>query len=132
MDFGSVNYIAVVLGAVLNMILGMLWYGPLFGKLWLRLIDKKAEDIQGSPRLYVFSFVAAILAALTLALVVGAFGATGFFRGVLSGGVVWLGFVATVTLTFSIFEGPKLSVWLLFILYQLVIFMIEGGLFAVW
>ena len=132
MDFGSVNYLAVLLGAVLNMILGMLWYGPLFGKRWLRLIDKKAEDIQGSPWLYVASFVAAIVAALMLSVVVQAFGVTGFLGGVLSGGAVWLGFVATVTLTFSIFEGPKLSVWLLFVLYQLVIFTIEGGVFAVW
>ena len=132
MDFGSVNYIAVLLGAVLNMILGTLWYGPLFGNLWLRLINKKKEDIQGSPWLYVASFAAAFIAALALALVVQAFGNTGFFEGLITGAVVWLGFVATVTLTFSIFEGPKLSVWLLFILYQLVIFAVEGGVFAVW
>ena len=54
------------------------------------------------------------------------------FQGVLTGAVVWLGFVATVTLTFSIFEGPPLKVWLLFAGYQLVIFAVEGGVFAVW
>mgnify|MGYP001090013640 CR=1 FL=1 len=36
--FGRVNWIAVVLGGVFSMILGFLWYGPLFGKLWLRTI----------------------------------------------------------------------------------------------
>ena len=132
MDFGSVNFIAVALGAVFNMILGTLWYGPLFGNLWLKLIGKKKEEIQGSPWLYVASFAAAFAAALALALVVGAFGYTGFFSGVLAGAVIWLGFVATVTLTFSIFEGPPLKVWLLFAAYQLVIFVVEGGVFAVW
>lgn len=132
MDLGSVNYIAVLLGAVLNMVLGTLWYGPLFGKLWLKQIGKKQEDIQSSPWIYVASFVAAFVAALVLALVIQAFGNTGFFEGLLTGVVVWLGFVATVTLTFSIFEGPKLTVWLIFVLYQLVIFAVEGGVFAVW
>ncbi len=45
---------------------------------------------------------------------------------------VGVGIVAAVTLTFSIFEGPPLGVWLLFVLYQLVIFAVEGGVFAVW
>ena len=132
MDFGSVNYIAVILGAVFNMILGTLWYGPFFGKLWLKLIGKKKEEISGSPLMYVFSFVAAVIAAIALALVVSAFGYSGFFQGMLAGTVVWLGIVATVTLTFSIFEGPKLPVWALFVAYQLVIFAVEGGVFAVW
>ncbi len=132
MDFSSVNYIAVALGAVFNMVLGTLWYGPLFGSLWLKLISKKKEDIKGSPWLYIASFVAAFAAALALALVVNAFGYTSFFQGLLTGAVVWLGLVATVTLTYSIFEGPPLKVWLLFIAYQLVIFALEGGVFAVW
>ena len=132
MQFGDVNYIAVVLGAILNMVLGTLWYGPFFGKLWLKAIGKKAEDIQSKPWLYILSAIAAFLAALVLALVVQAFGSTGFFGGVLTGLVVWLGFVATVTLTYTIFEGPPLSVWLIFVAYQLVIFIVEGGVFAIW
>ena len=132
MQFGDVNYIAVVLGAILNMVLGTLWYGPFFGKLWLKAIGKKAEDIQSKPWLYILSAIAAFLAALVLALVVQAFGSTGFFGGVLTGLVVWLGFVATVTLTYTIFEGPPFSVWLIFVAYQLVIFIVEGGVFAIW
>ena len=132
MDFGAVNYIAVALGAVLNMILGTLWYGPFFGNLWLKAIGKKKEDIESTPWVYVASFVAAFVAALALALVVNAFGYTNFFQGLLAGVVLWFGFVATVTLTFSIFEGPPLKVWMIFIAYQLVIFAVEGGVFAVW
>lgn len=132
MDFGEVNYIAVVLGGVFNMVLGPLWYGPFFGKLWLRLIGKKSEEIESKPWLFILSFIAAFIAALILALVVQAFGSTGFLSGLLAGLLVWVGFVVTVTLTYSIFEGPPLSVWLLFVGYQLVIFLVEGGVFAVW
>ena len=38
MEFAQVNWIAIVIVAVFNMILGTLWYGPLFGKLWMRII----------------------------------------------------------------------------------------------
>jgi len=132
MEFGAVNFLAVLVGAVINMVLGALWYGPLFGNLWLKLIGKNKQEIKGSPWLYLFSFIAAFVAAVVLALAVLAFSSAGFFGGMLAGGVVWLGFVATTSFTFSIFEGPKLSVWLLFAAYQLVVFAIEGGIFAVW
>ena len=132
MQFGQLNYIAIALGAVLNMILGTLWYGPFFGKLWLKLIDKSKEDIESKPILYVLSFVAAFAAALVLALVVNAFGSATIWSGALAGIVLWAGMVATTTLTFSIFEGPPIKVWLLFVLYQLVIFVVEGAVFAVW
>ena len=132
LSFGAVNYIAALVGAVFNMILGTLWYGPLFGNLWLKLIDKKKEDIEGNPLMYVFSFIAAFAAAIVLYLAVTAFGATTFIAGLLIGLIPWAGFVSTVTLTFSIFEGPKLSVWLLFVAYQFVIFCVLGGVFAVW
>ena len=60
MPFNQINWIAVVIGSVFNMILGALWYGPLFGKLWLRLIDKKREEMQGSPAMYILSFIAGL------------------------------------------------------------------------
>ncbi len=33
---GPVNWLAVVLGAVAFFVVGALWYGPLFGKVWQR------------------------------------------------------------------------------------------------
>ncbi len=35
-SFSAVNWLAVLLGTVLSMALGALWYGPLFGQLWLK------------------------------------------------------------------------------------------------
>jgi hypothetical protein len=36
MPWSQVNWIAVALGAVFNMVIGSVWYGPLFGNLWLK------------------------------------------------------------------------------------------------
>ena len=42
----DINYIAVVGAAVAAMVIGFLWYGPLFGKQWTKLMnfDKKKID----------------------------------------------------------------------------------------
>ncbi|MBI3341870.1 DUF1761 domain-containing protein, partial [Candidatus Curtissbacteria bacterium] len=37
MEF-QINYMAVVAAAVVNMVLGFLWYGPLFGKPWMKMM----------------------------------------------------------------------------------------------
>ncbi len=49
MPFCQVNWIAVVVGTIFNMFLGFMWYGPLFGPLWLKLISKTKEEIKSSP-----------------------------------------------------------------------------------
>ncbi len=41
------NYLAIITGTVLSMILGFVWYGPLFGKKWKELAganDKELKD----------------------------------------------------------------------------------------
>ncbi len=34
----EVNYLAIIVGAVFSMILGAIWYGPIFGKKWMEII----------------------------------------------------------------------------------------------
>ena len=49
MQFLAVNWLAVLVAAIVNMVVGFLWYGPLFSGLFLRLIGKCEEEIEGSP-----------------------------------------------------------------------------------
>ena len=132
MAFTQVNWIAIVIVAVFNMILGTLWYGPFFGKLWLRIIGKNREEISSNPGIYVFSFIAALVAAYVLNVLVSGLGLTTWWWGAVAGAVVWVGMGATGTLTYSIFNGPPLSAWLLFSLYGLVVYTAGGVLFVLW
>ena len=132
MPFCQVNWIAVVVGAIFNMFLGFMWYGPLFGNLWLKLIGKTKEEITSSPWMYIASMVAGFLSALALALIIEGFGVTTLYMGAVTGAVFWIGIGATATLNTSIFEEKKMGVWLLFAIYQLVVFAAEGAVFAIW
>jgi hypothetical protein len=130
--FSQVNWIAILLGGVLSMVLGFLWYGPLFGKLWLRSIGKKAEELRGSPGMYILSFVAAVIQAYVLAVLVAGLGVSVWWWGAILGAVVSVGIGAAAALVNGLFLRNSFSSWLLFAFYQLVLYAIEGAVFAVW
>ena len=131
-SFADVNWLAVLLGTVLSMALGALWYGPLFGQLWLRLISKTEDELESSPTMYIKTAVAAFLGMLALNLVVIAFGATGFVDGLVAGAFIFVGIGATTTFVYTTFEGPTEQVWLLYVAYHLIVYLVMGGVFAIW
>lgn len=128
----SINWLAVLVGVVVSNGLGFLWYGPLFGKTWLRLIGKRAEEIESDPGMYMKTALASAVAMIALNLAVAAFGATTFLAGFIVGVVVFIGFGATGTYVYTTFEGPPESVWLLYAAYQVIVFAVMGGVFALW
>lgn len=42
----DINYLAVLLCGVVAMAAGFVWYGPLFGKLWMRVNDMDSADLE--------------------------------------------------------------------------------------
>jgi mannitol-specific phosphotransferase system IIBC component len=127
-----VNWIAIILGAVFSMLLGFLWYGPLFGKLWLRSIGKKAEELESRAGMYVIAFVAALVTAYVLAVLIGGLGVTVWWWGALVGAAVSIGIGAAAALINGLFLREPFGSWLLFAFYQLVLYAVEGLVFAVW
>jgi hypothetical protein len=132
LDFGSINWIAAVVGVIASNALGFLWYGPLFGKRWMAMIGKTEDEIEASSTMYLVTVVSSALTMIVLALVVDAFGAGSFVDGLIIGAVANIGISATSTFVYTTFEGPPIGVWGLFVIYQLLIFAIMGGVFAVW
>jgi hypothetical protein len=130
--FAQVNWIAVVLGAVFSMLLGFLWYGPLFGRVWLRSIGKKQEELASGAGMYVFAFVGALVSAYVLAVLVGALGVTVWWRGAVLGAIVSVGIGSMAVLVNGVFHALPGVAWLLFALYLLVLNVVEGLVFAVW
>lgn len=131
-SFASVNWLAVVVGTVLSMVIGTLWYGPLFGQLWLKLIEKTADELESNPVIYIKTAIAAFIGMLALNLVVVSFGATDILSGLLAGGFVFLGIGATTTFVYTNFEGPPEKVWFLYVAYHLLVYLIMGAVFAIW
>jgi hypothetical protein len=135
MEFGQINWVAWVLGGVAFMALGFLWYGPLFGKPWLAIMEKKgrkAEQMRASPGMYVLALLCSLVASYVLAVIIRSLGITEWWSGLIAGGVLWIGIGAAAMLTNSIFESEPKGLWVIFSLYELVMFAGLGVVFAVW
>jgi hypothetical protein len=134
MAFSLVNWWAVLAATAINMFVGFLWYGPLFGSRWLRLMEKDRSEISGgsSPLTYLIPMVAAFFSSVVLAIVLGLLRVFSLWSGVMWGALLWTAFGATALLTTGVFESRKQGLSWMFISYMVTVHAINGGMFALW
>lgn len=131
----QINYFAVLVAAAINMILGFLWYGPIFGKQWMEGMGYKSVndvDKTNMNRIYAFNMLGALVLAFVLALFVNYTDASTIDQGAIIGFWAWLGFVIPTSLTTFLFEGRNRVVFSLNIGYYLASLIVMGALLAVW
>jgi hypothetical protein len=129
MDFGSINWLAVVLGVVASMVIGGIWFGPkTFFPIWWKAVGKAGEPGQanvpegqmssslGMGMVWGGVILAALVQAIFMNLMVHAMGSmsggTSLVSGALAGFLLWLGFVAPSSLTNKLF-ADRLPAWVL-------------------
>ncbi len=130
-----INYVAVLVAAIINMVIGAIWYSPaVFGTTWMALVGKKPEDLQKGmlPRSYGLMFVAALVLAFVLVTVIRAAHVGTAMGGVKVGIAVWIGFVLTTSSGLVIFEGRPVKLYWLNNGYHAVTLVINGALLAAW
>ena len=130
----DINIFAVFVVFGVNIILGVLWYSKfLFGNYWIKEMEFTDEDlVSPSPVFFVFTLLSGLIMSLVLAFFVSYAGADNFFEGLYLGFLAFIGFVATSHINTIVYEGRKISIYLLYMGYQLVYFLFAGILFAVW
>lgn len=139
MSIVPINYLAVVVAAIVNFVLGWLWYGPLFSKPWAIMsgvsMDKKPEAGM-MARSMIVMFIGSLLMAWILAhaLVFGNayLGARGVSSGLMVGFFNWLGFIAPVTIGVVLWENKPLKLWFINAGYYLVGLCLMGVILALW
>jgi hypothetical protein len=110
----------------------MLWYGPLFGKLWLKVIGKNEKELKSSPGMYFAPMAGALVSAYILAVLISGLGVTVWWQGMLLGAAVWIGMGAAAVFTTGTFEGTPRAASVIYSAYQIVVFAVQGVLFSVW
>ena len=130
----DINYLAVVGAAVASMIIGFLWYGPLFGNQWKKLMNftdksmKKMTPVQAM----IGGFISTLIMSYILAHFIDYTQAATFMDGAVAGIWLWLGFIATVQIGSVLWEGKPLKLYAINTLHYLVTLVIMGGILAVW
>lgn len=105
----QVNYIAILLAAVAQFIIGAIWYMPLFGTLWGKIHgmenvskEKQKEMMKSMGPFLALQFLMTLVTTVVLALFItylplwNAYAMAGFF---------WIGFVVPTQVSAVIFGG---------------------------
>lgn len=138
MEFGGINYIAVVVAAVAAFAFSVVFYMTL-AKPWMAAVGKTEADMEAerrNPRPYITAIVSQLIMAWVLAGVVGHLG-TGqvtVANGLISGAFVWFGFIVTSMVVNHGFQGAKASLTLIDSGHWLGVLLVQGlviGLFGV-
>src|SRR3989344_2720713 len=133
----EVNYLVILVSAIISFIIGALWYSLLFGKSWTKLMGFSAKDIEKTKKksmakTYFIGFIAQLIMAYVLANFVIYADAKTFLEGIQVGFFIWLGFVATISLGMILWENKPIKLYLINTGYWLVSLIIQGMILSVW
>lgn len=136
-----VNYTAVLVAALAQFVIGFLFHGPLFGRVWMKLANirptgkEKFSDMvpQMIQNLLVNIVFAYVLAAVYLfATTSPLMGGSGALNGMVCAFWVWLGFVFTTTSIEVIWMGRSRKLWLFELVASLVACLAMGAIIGAW
>ncbi|MBP7842460.1 DUF1761 domain-containing protein [Candidatus Woesebacteria bacterium] len=131
---------AILVCAVLSMVIGFVWYGPLFGKKWMELIgsdpkDKKAiaEMQKSAGPMYLTQFLLTLFQVYVFAYYVKGWSEV---SGIMNGLWIWAAFIMP-TIAGSVMwtnEKPRVKKerFLIQSGYQLVLFVVFGYILGAW
>lgn len=132
---GNINYLAVVVSALSAFIVGWMWYGPLFGKAWMKLNGFTPEMLRDGkglsmPLIMIVNYIATALAALAIAMFIGTEANAGF--GIFAGIMIAIFWIGTSRLNDVLYERKPFKLYLINVGYYLVIYSVMGAILGAW
>jgi hypothetical protein len=135
LDFSGLNYWAILIGWLINLILGSLWYSPVgFGKLWSKLsgVDMMKMPKDEANKAIGFVALSALLQTIILDMVIHSLHVTKLADGLLIGLVLWFGFTAMTTVGNTLYSRKSWKYWWLNSSFFLIVIVVNAGILAAW
>jgi hypothetical protein len=135
---GQLNWLAVIVGAVVYFALGAVWFTPMaFGRPWMRAIGIDPAQPQGgmSAALYAVPALFGIIAAIATGMLAAATGSDNPGAGITLGLVVGVGYALSITASDALFDPHKPQRWVWWAItggYHVVGLVIVAVLVSVW
>ena len=133
MHLANINWLAVIIAAVAGWLVGAVWYSVL-SKQWLAAQGKTMETAkqeaagQSLPVLLIIVFVANLIMAVMLSGIMTHVGPFTVRSGMISGALIWFGFVITAIATNYAFQGRKPMLTVIDGGYWLAVLLVVGGI----
>lgn len=136
----EINYVAVIVCAALSMIIGFVWYGLLFGRIWTRIIGATESDLEARRQmqkkagpLYGVQFLLTLIQVYILAQVINTWTDA---SGTLVALWIYLGFIVPTVAAGSMWNNDSRKIaWSRFGIqagYYLVLFLVFGLVLGFW
>jgi hypothetical protein len=124
--FAGMNYFAVLIAAVAAYIWGAAYYMTL-SKQWLAAVGIAQPNRSVAP--FIISFVALLIMAFVLAGSIGHLGPgnVSIKNGIISGLIIWAGFVATTVVVNNAYPGRKIMLSIIDGIHWLGVLVIQGA-----
>ncbi len=133
----GVYLLPVLVAAIAGFVIGFLWHGPLFGKVWMKMMgitQKQMKEAQMKNMLpqMAAAFVQQLVLSYVIALFAGALGVASAMDAVQLAFWLWLGFIVTTHLNGVLWENRKLELYLFNLSYYAALFLAITLIVGLW
>lgn len=130
--FTNINWLSIIIAGVSAFLIGGVWYGPLFGRAWMKEFGFTEEDLKqrNIPKTFGLSLILALFAAINLDLFIGAEASLSF--GAMAGLLAGIGWVATFMGIIYLFEMRSLAAFLINAGYCVIALTTMGAILGAW
>lgn len=115
----AINYWAVLVAAIASMVIGSIWHGPLFGKMFMQAMGMDTwspEQREKMKKSMVFSYIGQFVASCVMFFVLAWYIVTSVHTGVYGGIAnalgLWIGFVVPLAFGNAIWGGKMKLFWI--------------------
>jgi hypothetical protein len=136
MDFSQaashLNWLAILVAPLAGFVIGSIWYGPLFGKAWMRAsgVTKEHAGSRDIAKTFGGVFVLNLIASASLAMFIGPTGTWQY--GLIAGLLTGLTFISVALGVTYLFESRPFSLFAINAGYQTVLFAAMGAILGAW
>ena len=146
MDFSTINWLAVLFCVLASMVIGAVWFGPkTFFPIWWKAVGKAGEPSMGGGEntpgsslgmgavwggVVFAAFVESVFMSMMVHAMGSISGGVTLASGALTGFLIWLGFVASSSLTNKLF-ADRLQAWVLEQGNHLITFVVMGAIVGI-
>lgn len=130
MEFAGINYLAVLVAAVVSFFVGWPWY-MMLSKPWLKALGKDPETPpHPEPKPFIVMGIGLLVMAWVLAGMIGHLGQgqVTMSNGIISGLFAWAGFVATTMTANYAFQGRPFTLSLIDGGHFLLVLIVQGAI----
>jgi hypothetical protein len=128
------HWLAIVLAALAGFLVGGIWYGPLFGKAWMKARGISPEDANAGvnmPLLFGSTFLLNLVAAFMLDHLYSTYDTRlGLHYSLVVAGIIGVGFIATSIGVNYLFSRQPRSLFFIDAGYWITIYLVMGAIFG--